>query len=165
MNYGLFLFSTPSSQHDETDFRQRGRLEVSRICREFLIFSLCCCSSWERDATSNCLCGAFRNSWDNNPTDSTSNFNSLSRAAVRFCTEMAGRNVYWSEEVGSVLSLAQSRHGTFSMNVLERLMPTHIYFIATDRSSSEGSEALCFLFSHHQLVTQQQRFSLIVLLL
>ena len=43
---------------------------------QILIFSLCCCSGsftnprcvhlmcWERDSTINCLCGAFRNSWD-----------------------------------------------------------------------------------------------------
>ena len=50
--------------------------QIFCICREFLIFSLCCCSghftnptcvyltSWEWDSTINCLCGAFRNSWD-----------------------------------------------------------------------------------------------------
>ena len=72
---------------DAKDVRRRKQTEreagmwrkgvlVSRICREFLIFSLCCCSgrftnptcvyltSWEWDSTINCLCGAFRNSWD-----------------------------------------------------------------------------------------------------
>ena len=81
------------TKHLQTDFRQnkavrirkqtereagmwRKGVLVSRICREFLIFSLCCCSgrftnptcvyltSWEWDSTINCLCGAFRNSWD-----------------------------------------------------------------------------------------------------
>ena len=75
--YHIFQVSV---QRDETrqsckqTEREAGMLE-SRICREFLIFSLCCCSgrftnptcvyvtSWEWDSI-NCLCGVFRNSWD-----------------------------------------------------------------------------------------------------